>query len=152
MTIRQTLLALAFATGLVAGGPDIECDTIHIDNVTILGTGTYLQVTITGTLKVLAAIPPGEPMPDGDARWVKLSCVGAVLEISGFGLEKAASTQGRDTWSKRVMAMKGHDIMKLQGWDARIELVDGRVTRIIANTVYPFALAPSEMVFSFQQK
>jgi hypothetical protein len=151
MTIRQVLLALVFSTGIFAGGPDIECDTIHIDNVEILGAGTYLRVTLTGTLKVLALIPPGEPQA-GEAQWVSLSCAGMVMEISGFGAEKAASAQGWDTWSRRISAMKGHDIQKLQGWDARIEIVDGRVTRIIADTVRPFSLEPGEMAFSVEPK
>jgi hypothetical protein len=151
MTIRQAILALAFVTGLFAGGPDIECDTIHIDNVEIMGAGTYIRVTLSGTLKVLALIPPGEPQA-GEAHWVNLSCAGTVLEISGFGAEKAASTQGWDTWSKRILAMKGHDIQKLKGWDARIEIVDGRVTRIIADTVSPFSLEPGEKAFTVQPK
>jgi hypothetical protein len=152
MTIRPALLIVAFVTGLVAGGPDIECDRVHIDNVVVLGAGTHIQVTITGTLKVFAAIPPGEPMPAGDAHWVAFSCEGAVLDISGFGAEKAASTQGWDTWSKRILAMKGHDIEHMQGWDARIEIINGRVTRIFSTTVNSFSLDPTETAFTAQPK
>ena len=149
--IRFTwLFLMAISSRLIAGGPEFEFDKVHIDNVVISGSGTALTVTVTGTIKLFVKVPSDESTREGDAKWVTLSCNGTPIEISGFGIEKAASEAGLISLRKRVMDTKGKDLETLQGWESRIEIKDGSVSRITANTVGKYALNNDEMAFKVE--
>ena len=115
----------------LAGGPEIEIEKAHIDEVAIDYRGVVLRVT--GTVKLFVPKVEGDDPTGGNAKWITLPTKSAEIRYLGDELH-ALSSEGSKRYEQRLQAMKGTEQL-LQMWGTQATVEGGHVTHITARLV-----------------
>jgi hypothetical protein len=115
----------------LAGGPEIQIQKAHIDEVTIDYRGVVLRVT--GTVMLLVPKLEGDDQTGGNAKWVTLPMKSAEIHLLGDELH-ATSLEGKKLYQQRLLALKGTEQL-LQMWGTLATIESGHVTHITARMV-----------------
>ena len=149
--MKTFLLVLCFfgawCGNVHAGGPEIELDKAHIDDVVFDERGLVLKVT--GTVKLFATKTPEDDPVHGNAKWVTLTMRGGEIRYHAVNLD-ATSSAGYDKYRERMQAMKGTD-QHIQMWGTEATITSGSlVTLITTNSTYPLTPIGDERRFRWE--
>ncbi len=133
------LLCGIVATTAFGGGPDVEIEKAHIDDVVVGPTGLVLRVTGTAKLYVLKTSEDGNqgheaktvtiPIESGEIR-----CFHPIMPF-----DKIMPWDGRD---EAVLKLKG-TVQHIQLWGATIIVEGAVVTHITASEAGAYPLPPN---------
>ena len=118
-----------FVSAALAGGPDIEMDKAHIDDVIIAENGTMV-FRVTGTVQLFVEKTPDDNPAMGNAKWVtvvmKSGEIRCFREIVPFN-----KIDRRDARDEALLKLKGTD-QHLQMWGTSAIVENYVVTHITA--------------------
>jgi hypothetical protein len=122
----------------LAGGPEIEMEKAHIDQVVEM-QGGIVVLRVTGSVKLYV------PDVEGD-HWVTLPMKSGELRYLGDELH-AVSYEGSKRYEQRIQDMKGTEQL-FQMWGTVATVQGGRVTHITARLVGPLIPVKGERRFA----
>ena len=151
LPVKTFLLALcllgAWRGSAHAGGPEVEMDKAHIDDVVFDERGLVLKVT--GTVKLFAAKTSEDDPANGNAKWVTLTMHGGEIRYHAVNLD-ATTLAGYDKYRERIQSMKGTD-QHIQMWGTEATITGGSlVTLITTNSGYPLTPVGDERRFRWE--
>jgi len=135
--MKQTWIAIVFAINALmplmvsAGGPEIEFDAAHIDDVVFDHRGVVLIVTGAAKLYVPQAVDdsPGGGYPG----WIAIPAARAEVRYLGGELY-AVSYSGQRHYEERIRSLAG-TVQHLQLWGTTAVIEGGHLGKVTARVV-----------------
>jgi hypothetical protein len=149
MMLFAAIVTIGYLAGLtaLAGGPEIEFDRAHVDNVAFDYRGAVL--TVSGTAKLFVPKVPEDPKEGGNAKWVTLPAAQAEIRYLGGELY-AVSLSGRQHYEERILALKG-TVQHLQMWGTTAVVEGGHLSKVTARVVFPLIPLEGERRFAIDR-